>query len=472
MSNDIAIRVENLSKVYKLYNHPTDRLKEALHPFNKKYHHDFYALKDVSFEVKRGETVGVIGKNGSGKSTLLKIITGVLTPSSGTVNVKGRVSALLELGAGFNPEYTGMENIFLQGFIMGYTREEMEQKVEAILTFADIGDFIYQPVKSYSSGMFVRLAFSVATIVDPDVLIIDEALAVGDVFFRQKCFDRLETLKQNNTSVLLVTHATHEVRQFCQRALFLDHGQALFWGNADEAVQRYYFSEHQQSSSKKVNQIGSNKEETKRTGKQQKAPKENSFSNQKVQWPIAQEAFFNIVSSPDTIGDGAICTTVGLCNSQGDPCRMFVQGDIGVFFYEFELQRDVEVPIGGILLFNEKNILIHGKNSMQFDTEAPKNLKAGTKIRFRQAIKFDLASGEYTFSIGLASIEEEAFQQRSQMHSALLEQYRTNLCYVRNIGTFSIAISLGVGITEIPFHGICDLPGEVCIEVQAHRFWA
>jgi len=187
MSNDIAIKAENLTKTYRLYDSNLDRLKESLHPLRRKYHHEFNALHDFNFEVKKGETVGIIGKNGSGKSTLLKIITGVLTPTSGSVTVNGRISALLELGAGFNPELTGIENVYFNGTLMGYSKEEMHAKLDDILGFADIGEFVRQPVKSYSSGMFVRLAFAVAINIDPDILIVDEALAVGDIFFQQKC---------------------------------------------------------------------------------------------------------------------------------------------------------------------------------------------------------------------------------------------------------------------------------------------
>lgn len=201
MYYNIAIKVQNLTKVYKLYDKPIDRLKEALHPLKKKYHKDSYALNDVSFEIKKGETVGIIGKNGAGKSTLLKIITGVLTPTSGHVHVNGRIASLLELGAGFNPEYTGIENIYLQGTLMGYSHEEMKAKVDEILAFADIGDFVYQPVKMYSSGMFARLAFAVAINVDPDILIVDEVLSVGDIAFQSKCFNKFKEFQRGNKSI-------------------------------------------------------------------------------------------------------------------------------------------------------------------------------------------------------------------------------------------------------------------------------
>ena len=187
---DIAIKIKDLTKCYKIYNKPSDRLKESLDPFRKKYHRDFFALNNVCFNVKRGETVGIIGKNGSGKSTLLKLITGVLTPTDGNIIVNGKISALLELGAGFNPEFTGIENIYMNGTIMGFSKVEMDKKLQDIIDFADIGDFINQPVKMYSSGMFARLAFAVAINIEPDILIVDEALSVGDVFFQNKCFKK------------------------------------------------------------------------------------------------------------------------------------------------------------------------------------------------------------------------------------------------------------------------------------------
>ena len=227
MPDGIVVQVKNLSKVYKLYDRPIDRLKESLHPFRRKYHREFHALNDVSFEIFKGETLGIIGKNGAGKSTLLKIITGVLTPSKGEVSIKGKISALLELGAGFNPEFTGIENIYMNGTILGYSKCEMDEKLENILNFADIGDYVYQPVKMYSSGMFARLAFSVAINVDPDILIVDEALSVGDIAFQYKCFQRMNELKAKGVTLIIVSHSTQQILQHCDRALLLDHGNLL-----------------------------------------------------------------------------------------------------------------------------------------------------------------------------------------------------------------------------------------------------
>ena len=220
MSEDWAIKIEHLSKVYKIFDKPTDRVKEALNPFRKRYSRDFYALNDVSLTIKKGETVGIIGKNGAGKSTILKIITGVLTPTSGSVQVNGRIASLLELGAGFNPEMTGIENIYMNGTIMGYSKEEMDDRLQDIVDFADIGEFIHQPVKMYSSGMFARLAFAVNVNVTPDILIVDEALSVGDVFFQNKCFKRMDALKKSGVTVLFVSHDMGSIRQLCDKCLW------------------------------------------------------------------------------------------------------------------------------------------------------------------------------------------------------------------------------------------------------------
>lgn len=236
MQNDIAIKVCNLSKCYKLYDKPVDRLKESLNPFKKKYHKDFYALNEVSFEIKRGETVGIIGKNGSGKSTLLKIITGIVTPTKGNIIINGKISALLELGAGFNPEFTGIENIYMNGAIMGYSRKEMDHKLAGIIDFADIGEFIYQPVKMYSSGMFARLAFSVAISIDPDILVVDEALSVGDFMFQHKCMKKFKDLQNNGTTILFVSHSTQQIISTCNKAILLNEGHMINMSDDVEGI--------------------------------------------------------------------------------------------------------------------------------------------------------------------------------------------------------------------------------------------
>lgn len=234
-----VIEVRNIKKTYPLYKKKSDKIKEAFSLNGKKYHRDFEALKGISFSVSKGECVGIIGLNGSGKSTLLKILTGVIKATSGEAKAYGKVASLLELGAGFNPEYTGMENIYLNTLLMGYTREETDRKINEILDFADIGDFIYQPVKVYSSGMFVRLAFAISAIVEPDILIIDEALSVGDVFFQQKCYNKIRELAKKST-VLIVSHDLNSITKFCKRIMVMNQGEIIFDGNAREAVTEYY----------------------------------------------------------------------------------------------------------------------------------------------------------------------------------------------------------------------------------------
>ena len=237
--NEYSITAEQLTKIYRLYNSPLERLKESFHPFRKQYHKPFYALKNINLYIHTGETFGLIGKNGSGKSTLLKILTGTLTPSSGQLQVCGRVASLLELGAGFNPEMTGIENIYFSGTIMGFTRKQMEAKVEAIVDFADIGDFIHQPAKFYSSGMYARLAFAVNIAVDPDVLIVDEALSVGDAGFVHRCMLRFHEMQKMGKTILLVTHDATMIKELCHRALWLDKGQTRMEGDAHSIADAY-----------------------------------------------------------------------------------------------------------------------------------------------------------------------------------------------------------------------------------------
>ena len=234
-----SVEVNDLSKVYHLYNKSSDRLRETFSIKKKKYSKDHYALKNINISIKHGESVGIVGTNGSGKSTLLKLITGVVTPTTGEIKTEGKIAALLELGAGFNPEYTGIENVYLNGTMMGYTEEEMEKRVPAIVDFADIGEFIYQPVKSYSSGMFARLAFAVSINVEPDILIVDEALSVGDTRFQVKCIDKMRELQESGTTILFVTHAIEQIKRFCTRAIWIKNGKIVEDGEASQVVDLY-----------------------------------------------------------------------------------------------------------------------------------------------------------------------------------------------------------------------------------------
>lgn len=240
MNNDMAIKVENVTKTYRLYDNHADRVKEAFHPFRRKYHHNFNALTSIDFEVRKGETLGIVGRNGSGKSTLLQIICGILQPTSGKVEIEGRISALLELGTGFNPEFTGIQNVYINGSILGLVHEQIDACLDEILAFADIGDFINQPVKSYSSGMVVRLAFAVAISIKPDILIVDEALAVGDEAFQRKCYARIKQVQENGGTILFVSHGAGTVIELCNRSLMLDEGELLIAGSPKQVISQYH----------------------------------------------------------------------------------------------------------------------------------------------------------------------------------------------------------------------------------------
>lgn len=289
---DNVISVKGLSKVYRLYDKPIDRLKESLNIFHKSYHKEYYALNNLSFEIKRGETVGIIGINGAGKSTLLKIITGVLTPSGGNIEVKGKISALLELGAGFNMEYSGIENIYLNGTMMGFSKKEIDKKLDDILAFADIGDFVYQPVKTYSSGMFVRLAFAVAINVEPDILVIDEALSVGDVFFQQKCYKKIKELAGKST-VIIVSHDLNAMTKFCERIIVMSAGEKVFDGEPNEAIAKYFkLKQGTLKKDKKSIELKSN------DFNMYKLPSQNSYSGKMD--VIIEKYFYSINDEPFT----------------------------------------------------------------------------------------------------------------------------------------------------------------------------
>ena len=397
----VAIRAENLSKVYKLYARSVDRLKESLHPLRRIYHHDFYALKDVSFEIRKGETLGIIGKNGSGKSTLLKIIAGVLTPSGGNLEVRGKVSALLELGVGFNPDMTGRENIYFSGTIMGYSRAEMDAKVDDILAFADIGDFINQPVKTYSSGMFVRLAFAMATNVDPDILIIDEALSVGDIFFQTKCYKKFDQFQKMGKTILFVTHALENVIRYCHRGIVLESGVKLIDSDAKSAVDVY----------KKlmVNCYGNGDEHEK-----------NGDSLVREQPEAALVRNECLVNPDATIyGDGrAEIVDYGVLDKNGVPVQMLFNDEQCSVWMKVLFKEEVENPIFAFTIKDLKGVEITGTNSLYEDAASIRYLKGETVvIEFTQML--NMASGQYLLSLGCTGFQGDQFAVYQRLYDIL-----------------------------------------------------
>ncbi len=395
-----AIKVTNLTKVYHLYDKPQDRLKEALNPFKKSYHHDFYAMHDVTFEIKKGETVGIIGKNGAGKSTLLKMITGVLTPSSGSVETYGKISSLLELGAGFNPDMTGMENIYLNGTLMGFEREEMESKIPAILEFADIGEFIHQPVKMYSSGMFARLAFSVSINVEPDILIVDEALSVGDMAFQMKCFKKFQEFQAQGRTILFVTHGLDTIIRYCNRGIVIDEGKMVFDDSPKMAVDAF----------KKV--LSGNFYEEK------KSNEEKSIQTAENSLPLKE--YFDRHIELDTYGNGkATIIDYGILDQNNNPSAILDYNSTFKIVLKVNFSEDISDPIFAFTLKDAKGLEITGTNSLM------KHVKTGTfqagdtsTITFTQ--KANLQLGKYALSLGCVSINETGVEVFSRIYDAIL----------------------------------------------------
>lgn len=466
---EIVIDARTLSKRYEIYNTPRDRLKQLVLPqllqianragtvlgiskpkSPKSYYNEFWALHDISFQVKRGETLGIIGRNGSGKSTLLQILAGTLSPTSGEVKASGRIAALLELGSGFDPEFTGRENVFLNGRILGLSREEIETRYDQIVEFADIGEFIDQPVKTYSSGMFLRLAFAVQAHIDASIVIIDEALAVGDVFFRQKCYARLQQLRDSGAAILLVSHSMPDIEQYCERALLLDHGEVQFIGSSSEAAKHYYLL-HQPR--------------TIFTGESspEKIPERSPHNKHSISIPDG--AAIDISNRPQVSNGQAYCIELALCNEYGEPCNSFRQGDIAGFYCIFELNENIEVPLFGVLIINDRGVIVHGKNAWQYGSDVPTGLIAGDRIICRQKISLQLAPGEYTFEIGLASVTRSEWETRGLIsHEEWSTRYST-VCVLTKAGQLSINYALDHGISVLTHHGIADLPGDIITEV-------
>ncbi len=387
--DNCALQIKHISKEYKLYEKQADRLKEAFHPFKKVYHKKFYALHDVDFQINKGEKVGIIGANGAGKSTLLKIITGVLNPSEGEILTEGKVAALLELGAGFNSEYTGIENIKLNGTLMGYSEKEIEEKMEQIIEFADIGEFIYQPVKSYSSGMFVRLAFATQIFSEPDILIVDEALSVGDIRFQQKCFRAMEEIMKDRT-VVLVTHDTAAVTRFCQRVIWINKGQVMYDGEVSEGLKRYQEF--------LINQAIEEQKEV-----VQEPTNENANKNTMEEVPVVPKAI-SIKGTKE-----AVITHCGLFDEKGvlvediEPMQKLTLISIVNF------KNPVEHPIYGITMRDRLGNVV-----LEMNSEMMSQSLSMAKGEMKYTLEFVLPpinKGEYTLAVAVAKGYQEEHVQ-------------------------------------------------------------
>lgn len=395
-----AIELKHISKVYKLYDKPSDRLKESLGLTRKCKHKDHYALDDINFTIKKGECVGIIGTNGSGKSTVLKIITGVLNKTGGELNVDGRISALLELGAGFNMEYTGIENVYLNGSMIGFSKEEIDQKLDDILSFADIGDFVYQPVKTYSSGMFVRLAFAVAINIDPEILIVDEALSVGDVFFQVKCYKKFEEFKKMGKTILIVSHDLSSISKYCDRVILLNKGHKLAEGKPKQIVDMY----------KKllVNQLDDSGEEI--------AAKEETTSSNDVNASWKE----GMTCNPDIIEYGekqAEITDFAIFDESGTITNIIEKGKKCTIKMRARANETVNGPIFAMTIKDIKGTEITGTNTM-YEGKDVEIFSKGKELEVSFTQCIDLQGGEYMISFGITGFKDGNFFVYHRLYDA------------------------------------------------------
>ncbi|MDD2920300.1 ABC transporter ATP-binding protein [Rhodoferax sp.] len=393
MRSDVVISVKNLTKTYRIFGHPGDRIKQALTFGQKQFHKEFTALKDVSFEIKKGETVGIIGRNGSGKSTLLQLVCGILKPTSGSVEVNGRISALLELGAGFNPEFTGRENVYFQGAVLGISKEEMVLRFDDIAAFADIGEFIDQPVRTYSSGMFVRLAFAVAIHVDPQILVVDEALAVGDAIFQAKCFQHIKSIQKAGGSILLVTHVLEQVGHFCDRVLILDGGNLLADGNASETLTLY--------TKKALN------------------PERHPLDSRALDDPFSSHSFYN--AKETRWGDrAAVITDACLIQNKLTDPEVFSSGLKIELTIKVIFRDAVDQPVYGLTIKTADGAQLFTMNSRQSPSASPfRSQKAGNLVKVCFRFQPFLDSGDYLISVGVAGDTESGLVPHDRRYDSI-----------------------------------------------------
>lgn len=420
MSYEIAIKVENISKCYQIYDRPRDRLLQMLAGRRRQYFREFWALKNVSFEIEKGETVGIIGRNGSGKSTLLQIICGTLNPTSGNIRTHGRIAALLELGSGFNPEFTGRENVYLNAAVLGLSKKEVDARFDVIAAFADIGEFIEQPVKAYSSGMMVRLAFAVIAHVDADILVVDEALAVGDAFFTQKCMRYLRKFQENGGTLLFVSHDTGAVTNLCSRAVLLSRGKVEAIGGPKE-VSEYYLSTLYKSS-QEVNGISIERH-------RQNFIKENrhveycdmrkSLINGSTLRNDIEIFQFNPNDSAFGTGDATI-QVVRLLDSDGKPLSWIVGGEDVILEIECLAHKDIHQPIIGFEFKDRLGQIIFCDNTYLAFQHKPVFVASGksavARFEFRLPI---LPTGNYTVSAAIANGSQDDHIQLHWLHDAI-----------------------------------------------------
>ena len=428
-TKQLAIHVEGLNKVYRLYDHNRDRLIDSLGLARKKRYREHFALNNVDLDVYQGECVGIIGTNGSGKSTILKIITGVLNPTSGTVQVNGRISALLELGADFNYEYNGIENVYLNGTMIGFSEKEIDEKLQDILDFADIGDYVYQPVKTYSSGMFVRLAFAVAINIDPEILIVDEALSVGDVFFQAKCYHKFEEFKKQGKTILFVSHDLSAISKYCDRAVLLNQGVKLGEGSPRDMIDIYkqvLVGQYELPSGDKKANLAADEDIRKAAaekvdGKKDEEDGTDGTAAQKAGTASGEESRPTPGINVQALEYGtkeAEIVEYYMTDGAGLRTSAILKGESFTLHMKVEVHKDLKAPIFALSIKNIKGVEITGTNTM-VEKSFLESVKAGEVLTITFTQKVRLQGGEYLLSLGVTGYEGDTFTVYHRLYDIL-----------------------------------------------------
>jgi len=445
LSTDLQKRIK-----YSITNKILKRLNRTSNTFDEK----FWALKDISFSVSQGEVLGVIGKNGSGKTTLLQLIAGISEPSGGTVQTFGKISTLLELGSGFHRDFTGRENVYISGMISGFSRKEIDRRIGDIIRFADISGFIDQPVKTYSSGMFLRLSFATQTHFDPEILLIDEVLSVGDIFFQQKCHEHISKFINKGAATVIVSHDHYVIEKYCSRVMVLDKGKCVFLGDPNVALQKYFFLNQTQ---RKIH----------------KQPIETDFDNSDYigntidDWP-SEETFLDLSHAKiDGKPDLVKLIGVSVCDEKGNKCLEFEVGQNAYFYYEFEVMADMEAPLSGLAIINRMNVMVHAKTTVQNGIKVPPKLKKGMRLQFSQVVRLSLQTAEYTFMIGLASLNQAEYAFAVSQSLFELGLHNNLVLTAMHLGPISIK-SATKGL-DPPFFGYADLEGRGSLSILNRR---
>lgn len=457
MTKDVVMRVENLTKYFKIYAGAKARLKEWFSFGKRSYHKNFLALNDVSFEVYKGSFLGIIGPNGAGKSTLLKLITGVLEPTSGTYKITGKVLSLLELSGGMDNDLTGRENIIRSSQLLGFPDGYVEARMDQIADFAELGDFFDQPLGTYSSGMRIRLAFSMFAFLECDVLILDEVLAVGDIFFRQKCYARLEELIAQNVAIVLVTHSTGTVRRYCDDVIVLDKGHIVFHGQADDAIQKYF-------QIKKSFGVQLTIEDTfVEEDYLSEADTLILLASQNFYWP--PEEIFNDSPLPETAdSDTVTLTHLAVCDERGKPRQIFKPGEKVNFYFAYTVKKYMGVPVTRLGFKTVHNILVHNKSSLQHNANVPLQIRKGDRLQFKQIVQLDIAPGKYIFELELFALHPDNYAQVNRLSTEEVKEVLVPVHKTKAAGVIEV-IPEGNNKFLASHGGLCNLPGEFYVHL-------